>query len=121
MNKKRVMSLEEKLPSVPEAIYLFRSCTGTLQYPGVENAIRHICGLMGIEVIMDPDQTCCSGYLLTCSAYLPEFSLAVTARNHALAEKKTLTSTPSAMVVTPIIVNLPTSWKTRKPGIQPIS
>jgi len=90
LNKKRVMSLEEKLPSVPEAIYLFRSCTGTLQYPGVENAIRHICGLMGIEVIMDPDQTCCSGYLLTCSAYLPEFSLAVTARNHALAEKRNL-------------------------------
>ena len=53
MNKKRVMSLEEKLPSVPEAIFLFRSCTGTLQYPGVENAIKYICG-MGIETIMDP-------------------------------------------------------------------
>ena len=39
---------------------------------------------------MDPDQTCCSGYFLTCSAYLPEFSLAVTARNHALAEKRNL-------------------------------
>ncbi|OPZ71773.1 MAG: Cysteine-rich domain protein [Firmicutes bacterium ADurb.Bin456] len=45
---------------------------------------------MGIETIMDPDQTCCSGYLLTCSAYLPEFSLAVTARNLALAEKRNL-------------------------------
>ena len=46
--------------------------------------------LLGVDAVMDPDQTCCSGYLLTCSAHKPEVSLAVTARNLAIVEKKGL-------------------------------
>ena len=41
---------------------------------------------MGVNVVMDPDQTCCSGYLLTCSGHHPQVSLAVTARNLAIVE-----------------------------------
>jgi len=52
--------------------------------------VRETLRILGIEAVMDPDQTCCSGYLLTCSAHKPEVSLAVTARNLALVEQKNL-------------------------------
>jgi len=90
MNKARVIPVEKRIPEIPEKIFLFRSCTGSLEYPGTENAIKEIMKILGIEVVMDPDQTCCSGYLLTCSGYLPEVSLAATARNLALVEAKGL-------------------------------
>ena len=87
MNKERVVTPEKMFPEVPEQIFLFRSCTGSMEYPGTENAIKEVMKSLGIEIVMDPDQTCCSGYLLTCSAYKPEFSLAVTARNLSIVER----------------------------------
>lgn len=87
MNKVRVVSPEEQFPQIPQRIFLFRSCTGSMEYPGTENAIKEVLKLLGVKVVMDPDQTCCSGYLLTCSAYPPQLSLAVTARNLAIAER----------------------------------
>jgi heterodisulfide reductase subunit B len=90
MNRVRVVEPDQRIPEVPEAIFLFRSCTGSMEYPGTENAIKEILKLLGIEVVMDPDQTCCSGYLLTCSGYLPELSLGVTARNMSIIEKSGL-------------------------------
>jgi heterodisulfide reductase subunit B len=87
---KRVVQPENKIPEVPQSVFLFRSCTGSLEYPGTENAVRETLRILGIEAVMDPDQTCCSGYLLTCSAHKPEVSLAVTARNLALVEQKNL-------------------------------
>jgi len=87
---KRVVRPENKIPEVPQSVFLFRSCTGSLEYPGTENAVRETLRILGIEAVMDPDQTCCSGYLLTCSAHKPEVSLAVTARNLALVEQKNL-------------------------------
>jgi heterodisulfide reductase subunit B len=90
MNRKRVIAPWERIPEIPGNIFLFRSCTGSVEYPGTENAIKEVLGLLGVNVVMDPDQTCCSGYLLTCSAYTPEVSLAATARNLSLAERKNL-------------------------------
>jgi heterodisulfide reductase subunit B len=90
MKQKRIISPEERIPKIPESIFLFRSCTGSMEYPGTENAIKEIFKILGVNVVMDPDQTCCSGYLLTCSAYKPELSLAVTARNLSLVESKGL-------------------------------
>ena len=90
MQVKRVVRPENKIPEVPRSVFLFRSCTGSLEYPGTENAVRETLRILGIEAVMDPDQTCCSGYLLTCSAHKPEVSLAVTARNLALVEQKNL-------------------------------
>lgn len=90
MNEARVITPEELLPEVPETIFLFRSCTGSMEYPGTEQAIKEISKILGINIVMDPDQTCCSGYLLTCSAHKPELSLAVTARNLAIVEQKNL-------------------------------
>lgn len=88
--KKRVVSPKEKFPEIPSQVYLFRSCTGSLEYPGTESAVREVLKILGIEVVTDANQTCCSGYLLTCSAYPAEFSLAVTARNLAIVEEKGL-------------------------------
>lgn len=90
MNKERVVKPEALFPAVPETIFLFRSCTGSLEYPGTESAVREVLKKLGIKVVMDPDQTCCSGYLLTCSGHHPQLSLAVTARNLAIVEKKGL-------------------------------
>jgi len=90
VTEQRVVSPEELFPEVPESIFLFRSCTGSMEYPGTESAIKEVMNKLGVNIVMDPDQTCCSGYLLTCSAYKPEVSLAVTARNLAIVEKKNL-------------------------------
>ena len=90
MQDERVIKPEERLPEVPGTLFLFRSCTGSLEYPGTESAVKECLGILGIDVVMDPDQTCCSGYLLTCSAHKPEVSLAITARNLSIVEKKHL-------------------------------
>lgn len=90
MIKRRQLPAEERIPVIPGNIFLFRSCTGSMEYPGTENAIKEVLKILGVEAFMDPDQTCCAGYLLTCSGYLPEVALAATARNLALAERKGL-------------------------------
>ncbi|HRT70462.1 MAG TPA: CoB--CoM heterodisulfide reductase iron-sulfur subunit B family protein [Syntrophales bacterium] len=90
MQRKRVVEPEEKIREIPGSVFLFRSCTGSLEYPGTESAVTETLRCLGIEPLTDPDQTCCSGYLLTCSAHTPEVSLAVTARNLALVERKGL-------------------------------
>lgn len=86
--KPKILKPEERIQEIPEKLFLFRSCTGSMEYPGTEYAVKSVLGKLGIEVIMDSDQTCCSGYILTCSGYTPEPSLAVTARNLAMVEQK---------------------------------
>jgi len=88
MKEVRVISPEKRIPNIPEKLLLFRSCTGSMEYPGTEQAVKYVLKKLGVEVVMDADQTCCSGYILTCSGYTPEASLAVTARNLALVEQK---------------------------------
>ncbi|HWP96699.1 MAG TPA: CoB--CoM heterodisulfide reductase iron-sulfur subunit B family protein [Syntrophomonadaceae bacterium] len=88
MNEVRVVTPEQRITKIPEQIFLFRSCTGSMEYPGTESAVKEVLTRLGVEVIMDPDQTCCSGYILTCSGYTPEAPLAITARNLALVEQK---------------------------------
>lgn len=90
MNRERVVKPEALFPVLPDTIFLFRSCTGSLEYPGTESAVKEVLKKLGINIVMDPDQTCCSGYLLTCSSHHPQLSLAVTARNLAIVEKKGL-------------------------------
>lgn len=88
MNEARIISPEQRIGAAPESLFLFRSCTGSMEYPGTEQAVKEVLGRLGVKVLMDPDQTCCSGYILTCSGYTPEAPLAVTARNLALVEQK---------------------------------
>jgi len=90
VSKERVINAEALIPRIPESIFLFRSCTGSLEYPGTENAVKEVLAKLGVNIIMNPDQTCCSGYLLTCSGHYPQLSLAVTARNLAIVEKRNL-------------------------------
>lgn len=88
MKEVRVVSPERRIPEIPEKLFLFRSCTGSMEYPGTEQAVKFVLDKLGVQVVMDADQTCCSGYILTCSGYTPEASLAVTARNLAMIEQK---------------------------------
>lgn len=88
MKEARVISPEKRIPEIPEKLFLFRSCTGSMEYPGTEQAVKYVLDKLGVEVVMDADQTCCSGYILTCSGYTPEASLAVTARNLAMVEQR---------------------------------
>lgn len=69
-----------KLPDF-EKLFLFLSCTGSIEYPGTEKAVRIVAANLGIELVESADQTCCSGYMLTCNALQPIFALAATARN----------------------------------------
>jgi len=82
IDRKRV----EQIPT-PEKIYLFLSCTGSIEYPGTEKAVKIVGEKLGIEFIESPDQTCCSGYLLTCNAFNPELALAAVARNLSIPEQ----------------------------------
>ncbi len=88
MNSPRVITPQERLGTKPEKLFLFRSCTGSMEYPGTESAIKEVLKKLDIEVVMDSDQTCCSGYILTCSGHTPEPSLAVTARNLSIVEQR---------------------------------
>ena len=69
MNSPRVITPQERLGTKPEKVFLFRSCTGSMEYPGTESAIKEVLKKLGIEVVMDPDQTCCSGYILMLRPY----------------------------------------------------
>ncbi|MDD4802253.1 MAG: CoB--CoM heterodisulfide reductase iron-sulfur subunit B family protein [Syntrophomonas sp.] len=88
MNKTKVLTPQERIGKKPDKLFLFRSCTGSIGYPGTESAVREVLIKLGIDVITDPDQTCCSGAVAGYSGYPPEASLAVTARNFAMVEKK---------------------------------
>lgn len=75
----------EKLP-IPERMFLFLSCTGSIEYPGTEKAVKVVAEKLGIELVESPDQTCCTGYMLTCNALNPMLALAATARNLSIPE-----------------------------------
>jgi len=58
-----------------------------MEYPGIEKSIREMARILDIDLVETPEQTCCSGYLMTCQAYQPMTSLAVTARNLSIPER----------------------------------
>ncbi|NPV26384.1 MAG: CoB--CoM heterodisulfide reductase iron-sulfur subunit B family protein [Firmicutes bacterium] len=81
INQERV----KQLP-VPQKMFLFLSCTGSIEYPGTEKAVRVVAQKLGIEMVESPEQTCCTGYMLTCNALNPGLALAATARNLSIPE-----------------------------------
>lgn len=74
-----------KLPA-PAKIFLFLSCTGSIEYPGTEKAVKEVANRLNIELVESEDQTCCTGYMLTCNALNPQLALAATARNLSIPE-----------------------------------
>lgn len=88
MNRPRIISPQQRIGNKPDKLFLFRSCTGSIGYPGTENAVKEVLIKLGIDVITDPDQTCCTGSVAGYSGYPPEAPLAVTARNMAMVEQK---------------------------------
>ncbi|MCO1604622.1 heterodisulfide reductase-related iron-sulfur binding cluster [Desulfosporosinus nitroreducens] len=60
----------------PDKLFLFLSCTGSIEYLGTERAVRIVGEKLGIEFVESVDQTCCTGYMLTCNAVNPQLTLA---------------------------------------------
>ncbi len=72
---------------IPEKLFLFLSCTGSIEYPGTERAVRLVGEKLGIEFVESVDQTCCTGYMLTCNAVNPQLALASTSRNLSIPQE----------------------------------
>jgi len=85
VNKERVEALH-----IPKKFMLFTSCTGSVEYPGTERAIKFVLDKLGYEVYETRDQTCCTGYLLTTDALDPTLAVLATGRNLSLAEAQGL-------------------------------
>jgi len=87
LNKPSLIDRERvaKLPT-PSKIFLFISCTGSIEYPGTEKSVKEIAKKLDIELVESADQTCCTGYMLTCNAMNPQLALAATARNLSIPE-----------------------------------
>ena len=90
MNKQRAVNPEETIPEVPGTVFLFRSCTGSLEYPGTENAVKEVLASLGIHGGNGPRPDLLFGLPSHLLGAHPQFSLAVTARNLAIVEKKGL-------------------------------
>lgn len=75
----------KNIPS--EKIMLFQSCLVNLEYPGIESSTKYVFDKLGIDYIISPEQTCCTG-LGHYSDVFDEISTTVlAARNFHLANK----------------------------------
>ncbi|HYA01334.1 MAG TPA: CoB--CoM heterodisulfide reductase iron-sulfur subunit B family protein [Candidatus Binatia bacterium] len=74
-----------EVPPILGGVQLFRSCMVSSEYPGVEAATRWLFERLGVEYIVNPEQTCCTG-LGYYSDLLPfPTTLAMAARNACVA------------------------------------
>lgn len=55
------MSETPDIPGVTKGVLLFRSCLVSTEYPGAEAATKWLFDRLGIEYVVHPDQTCCTG------------------------------------------------------------
>jgi hypothetical protein len=49
ITQKRVIKAEERIPQIPEKLFLFRSCTGSMEYPGTEHCVEFVLKNPDIE------------------------------------------------------------------------
>jgi heterodisulfide reductase subunit B len=66
-------------------VELFRSCLVSTQYPGVEAATKWLFEQLGVEYIVNPDQTCCTGLGYYTDVVSFPTTVAVAARNACVA------------------------------------
>ncbi|MGF7117760.1 ferredoxin:CoB-CoM heterodisulfide reductase subunit HdrB [Methanobacterium oryzae] len=76
----------KKIPD--KEILLFKSCLVNIEYPGVESSTKYIFDKLGIEYIVSPRQSCCTG-LGHYSDLFDQFSTAaLAARNFGIAREE---------------------------------
>jgi heterodisulfide reductase subunit B1 len=79
------MSSTPDIPRIERGVTLFRSCLMSTEYPGTEAATKWLFERFGIEYVVNPDQTCCTG-LGYYSDFMPiDATVAIAARNACVA------------------------------------
>jgi heterodisulfide reductase subunit B/heterodisulfide reductase subunit C len=80
--------VEEVKKRIPEnKIYLFHSCFADAHYPGITESIKYVFDRLGIDFIDDPRHSSCTGFAYYVNEIPLSTTLAVNARNFALAEE----------------------------------
>jgi len=74
-----------EIPPITGGVALFRSCLVSTQYPGVEAATKWLFEQLGVEYVVDPDQTCCTGLGYYTDVVSFPMTVAVAARNACVA------------------------------------
>jgi len=69
----------------PERLYLFKSCVAGTFCPFIERSFRFILNLLSVDYFDDPRQSSCTGFGKYCGVMPPQTTLALNARNLALA------------------------------------
>jgi len=85
----------------PERLYLFKSCVAGTFCPYIERSFRYILNSLSIDYFDDPRQSSCTGFGKHCGVMPPETTLALNARNLALAQDSGYTN---------IVCTCPTSY-----------
>ncbi len=102
MDKNILTTLTNKRP---ERLYLFKSCLAGTFYPGIERSFRFILNSLGVDYFDDPRQSSCTGFGMHCGIMPLETTLALNARNLALAFDSGYTN---------VVCTCPTSYGTLK-------
>ncbi|HBV94872.1 MAG TPA: heterodisulfide reductase subunit B, partial [Chloroflexi bacterium] len=66
-------------------VQLFRSCMVSSEYPGAEAATKWLFERLGVEYIVNPDQTCCTGLGYYTDVMPFATTVAIAARNACVA------------------------------------
>jgi len=77
-----------KTPDVPPTeggVLLFRSCLVSAEYPGVEAATKWLLERLGIEYVVNPEQTCCTGLGYYSDLIPIQTTVGLAARNACIA------------------------------------
>jgi len=72
-------------PRIDGGVLLFRSCLVSAEYPGVEASTKWLFERFGIEYIVDPEQTCCTGLGYYSDLIPIQTTVALAARNACVA------------------------------------
>jgi heterodisulfide reductase subunit B1 len=73
------------VPPTTGGVLLFRSCLVGAEYPGVEASTKWLFERFGIEYVIDPGQTCCTGLGYYSDLIPPATMVGIAARNACVA------------------------------------
>ena len=76
----------KKIPD--KEILLFKSCLVNVEYPGVESSTKYIFDKVGIEYIVSPRQSCCTGLGHYADLFDQFSTTALAARNFGIAREE---------------------------------
>lgn len=102
------MTLEALISSratLPERLYLFKSCVAGTFYPGIERSFRFILNSLNVDYFDDPSQSSCTGFGVHCGMMPPQTNLSLNARNLTLARESGYTN---------VVCTCPTSYANLK-------